>query len=364
MKPNSLELLLNKSSFSIEEIVEILSIRDEEQLQKLFSKAYAAKEKYVGKKAYYRGIVEFSNICKKNCYYCGIRNENRTVSRYEMSEEEMVEAGLFAHSKRYGSVVFQSGEREDAELIGKVDRVVKTLKEKTGGELGITLCVGEQSREVYEKWFESGAHRYLLRIETSSPGLYEKLHPADHSYERRIDCLKTLKDIGYQTGTGTMIGLPYQSYEDMARDLIFFQEQDMDMIGMGPYLVHEKTPFFALENKIFSEEERFLLGLKMIALLRILMKDINIAATTALQALDPVGREKGLLAGANVVMPNITPQKYREDYILYENKPCVNEDGDQCSSCLEGRIRNIGETVGYGEWGDSPHYFSRTGKSE
>jgi biotin synthase len=207
----------------------------------------------------------------------------------------------------------------------------------------------------------AGAHRYLLRIEVSNPELYGKLHPNDrhHDYNERIGALRRLRKTGYQVGTGVMIGLPFQTLPDLADDLLFFREFDIDMAGMGPYIEHEDTPLFRFRNELLPLRERFLLSLKMVALLRILMKDINIAATTAMQAIDPQGREKALLVGANVIMPNLTPLKYRQDYLLYENKPCLDEESEECKSCLEARIALAGDEIGYGEWGDSKHFNRR-----
>jgi biotin synthase len=208
---------------------------------------------------------------------------------------------------------------------------------------------------------KAGAHRYLLRVEVSNPELYKKLHPDDglHLHAARVEALRALRRTGCQVGTGVMIGLPFQTPGDLADDLIFFRGFDVDMVGMGPYIEHPDTPLYRFRDEIPSPEERVRLSLKMVALLRILMKDINIAATTALQTLDPLGREKALSAGANVLMPNLTPVKHRSDYLLYENKPYVHDDACESGSDLESRILSIGDTVAYGEWGDSRHYTAR-----
>ncbi|HRR29223.1 MAG TPA: hypothetical protein P5270_07645, partial [Victivallales bacterium] len=222
------------------------------------------------------------------------------------------------------------------------------------GQLGITLCVGEQDEETYLRWFNSGAHRYLLRIETSSPELYRKIHPHDHSFEKRVNAIKTLKKIGYQTGTGVMIGLPGQEIENLADDILFFKDIDADMIGMGPYIPHNETPI-GIESFGYNSEKQLELALKMIAVTRIFLKDVNIASTTALQALKINGRELGLIAGANIIMPNLTETKYRPSYKLYNGKPCLDENSSMCKACLKRRIESIGESIGFGEWGDSPH---------
>lgn len=353
--------VLNKHDFSVDDLVYLLSLPDESDIDALFKKAYEVKAKYVGRKVYYRGLIEYSNICGKNCLYCGIRKDGKRVKRYRMKEQEVIDAALAAHRYRYGSIVIQSGERDDKEFIETINRMVRTIKEQSNGELGITLSVGEHSDAVYRSFYDSGAHRFLLRIESSNPELYRKLHPGDenHCFDKRMECLQRLKQNGYQTGTGVMIGLPFQTIEDLANDLLFFQEIDIDMCGMGPYIEHEETPLYKYSHQLMSKQERFNLALRMIAVLRIMMKDINIASATALQAIDPVGREKGLKAGANVIMPNLTPTKYREDYTLYEDKPCLDEDAEKCRGCLDVRVKAAGDDIGYGEWGDSLHYKNR-----
>ena len=306
--------------------------------------------------------MEFSNICGKDCYYCGIRKSNKDAHRYNLSDEQILDAARFAHENAYGSFVMQAGELESPAFTSRVEKLLKEIKKLSDGKLGITLSLGEQSREVYERWFEAGAHRYLLRIETSTPELYHRYHPDDsmHRFERRVECLNTLQSIGYQTGTGVMIGLPFQDTGHLANDLIFMRDFDVDMVGMGPYIEHQDTPLFAFRDQLLPIEERFDLALKMIATLRILMKDINIAAATALQAIDPLGREKAVKVGANIIMPNITPGKYRNDYALYENKPCVDEEPEECLNCLDVRIQLADGEIAYNEWGDSKHFQKRT----
>ncbi len=330
----------------------------------LYARAYTVKEASIGKTVYYRGLIEFSNICEKNCYYCGIRSANTNANRYIMSIDEILQCAQFAFKAGYGSLVMQSGERSNSDFINFVIEAVKRIKNKTDGKLGITLCVGEQTHETYKRFFDAGAHRYLLRIETSDEDLYKTLHPDNpkHSHQKRLACLSMLKDIGYQVGTGVMIGLPGQTLEHNAKDIEFFMKIDIDMVGMGPYIEHENTPLVDNREIRLSKIERFERARMMIATLRLAMPDINIAATTALQTLDPLGREKGILAGANVVMPNLTPLAYRGDYNLYDNKPCVNDTPDECAHCLERRITSIGERVGYNEWGDSKHFMNRQKK--
>jgi len=326
----------------------------------LFDIAYEIKSKFVKQKVYFRGIVEFSNYCKKDCYYCGIRKGNSGTKRFQMMSEEIIETADWAYKNKYGSIVLQSGEREDKTFIDFIEHTILGIKEISNGELGITLSLGEQDYEVYKKWFFAGAHRYLLRIETSNKDLYSKIHPPDHSFDKRIGCIKSLQEIGYQVGTGVMIGLPNQTIDDLVNDLFFFKDIDIDMIGMGPYLNSENTPMSNDSvQPLWNNEEVYVLSLKMIALARILLKDINIASTTALQALKPFGREMGLKAGANIIMPNITPVEYREDYQLYDDKPCIDEEKELCLGCLDSRISGVDEVIGYGEWGDSPHFINR-----
>ncbi|MBM3404619.1 MAG: [FeFe] hydrogenase H-cluster radical SAM maturase HydE [Bacteroidetes bacterium] len=352
--------LLDQAYFSKDDLVSLLAA-DESDTKLIFKKAAEVREKYVGKKVFFRGLIEYSNKCAKNCLYCGIRCGNTKVQRYEMTEEEVLEAATFAFKNNYGSIVIQSGERQDKRFTETIIHLLEKIKALSEGKLGVTLSLGEQTEETYKKWFDHGGHRYLLRIEVSNRELYAKLHPNDHlhSYDQRLEALKTLKKLGYQAGTGVMIGLPYQTIRDLADDLIFFREFDIDMIGMGPYIEHAETPLYGVYESVIPLNERFRLALKMIAILRIMMKDINIAATTAMQTIDKQGREKAIMVGANIIMPNLTPVKYRENYLLYENKPCIDEEAEECMSCLEARIHLAGATIGYGEWGDSKHFNHR-----
>ena len=316
----------------------------------LREEAYKVKVTTVGPEVYLRGLIEISNICVKDCLYCGIRRDIR-CPRYELSEEEVLAAARVAASRRYGSLVIQGGERADKAFTQKITRLLKAIKAIDTGEdppLGITLSLGEQPREVYEEWFHAGAHRYLLRIESSNPDLYRKIHPEDHSYDRRLRALYDLKEIGYQAGTGAMIGLPYQTAEDLAGDLLFYKEFDAPMVGMGPYNPHPETPLTLSGVPYPSAQRRFSLGLRMIALLRLLMPDINIAAATALEILDPRGREMGVLSGANVIMPNITPREQMVKYNLYNRKTLNASDVQD--------LIEQGIPIGYGRWGDSKHY--------
>lgn len=346
-----------------ENLIELLKSKGEERTA-LLKKSNALRNKVLGNKVYFRGLIEFSNICSKDCLYCGIRKSNSSVVRYEATDEEILDACKFAWENKFASVVLQSGEISSPAFVNRVDSLLKKIKQISNNELGITLSCGEQSRETYLRWKESGAHRYLLRIESSNPELYYKIHLQDvkHSFEKRIEALQFLKETGYQVGTGVMVGLPFQTFDDLANDLLFFKKMDIDMCGMGPYIEHEGTPLFEHRGLLMSKQERFDLTLNMIAVLRLLMPDINMVAATALQAIDPAGREKALAVGANVIMPNLTPMSYRKEYQLYEDKPCLDEDKELCRNCLEARIKMSGNEIGFGEWGDSKHFYKRTGK--
>ncbi|HKK82552.1 MAG TPA: [FeFe] hydrogenase H-cluster radical SAM maturase HydE [Prolixibacteraceae bacterium] len=350
--------LSDKLDFSKAEIIDLLNA-DGEKSTKLFGLAEGIKRKHIGSKVYFRGLVEFSNICSKDCFYCGIRKSNSNVQRYNLSDGEILDAARFAYENNYGSLVLQSGEIANEKFANRIEQLLRQIKLLSNGKLGITLSVGEQTCDVYKRWFDAGAHRYLLRVETSNQQLYNRLHPDSHHFENRLQCLKALQDIGYQTGTGVMIGLPYQTVDDLADDLLFMQRFNVDMVGMGPYIEHEETPLYNHRQVLWPIEERFKMALKMIAVLRIMMKDINIASATALQAIDPLGREKGIKAGANIIMPNITPGMYRNDYALYQNKPCTDEEPEQCRGCLDARLALADSDIGYGEWGDSKHFFRR-----
>lgn len=356
--------LLEQDGFSKTDIIRLLESQGKDRTL-LFKKSAEIKEKYIGNKVWFRGLVEFSNICGKDCLYCGIRKGNKNLTRYNLSDDEILAASRFAYDNKYGSIALQSGELEGNIFADRVENLLKKIKELSNGELGITLSVGEQEPEVYKRWYDAGAHRYLLRVESTNENLYKKIHPDDskHNFKRRLNCLKSLQDIGYQTGTGVMIGLPFQTMDDLAGDILFMKEFNIDMCGMGPYIEHAETPLIEHSEKIIPLKERFDLTLKMIAIIRILMKDINIVAATALQAIDPIGREKAVKIGANILMPNITPGKYRDSYKLYDNKPCTDDSAEDCQSCLEARVSLADAEVIYGEWGDSKHYTERRSKN-
>jgi biotin synthase len=268
-------------------------------------------------------------------------------------------------------VVLQSGERSDRNFINLIDAVIIEIKKQSRTAtlpdgLGITLSLGEQTLDVYARWRASGAHRYLLRIETTNPALFQKIHPEEQSFESRLRALNDLKQAGFQVGTGVMIGLPFQTVDMLADDVLFFKAMDVDMVGMGPFIPHGDTPFSkeALAGDLLPDKTRFQLALNMIAATRIVCPDINIASTTALQAMVPNGRELGLLYGANVTMPNLTPASVRKDYQLYDGKPCLDETKTECRACLERRVNSVGREVGFDEWGDAPHALRKAATAQ
>ena len=352
--------ILIKETFSREDIITLIRVEGDDK-KLLFEKAHEVKQKYVQNKVYFRGLIEFSNICSKDCLYCGIRKSNPSVNRYNLSDVEILDAASFAFENDYASIVLQSGELSGKQFTKRISKLLNQIMKLSNNTLRVTLSCGEQSADTYKEWFDHGASRYLLRIESSNRDLYYKLHPHDdkHSFETRIACLENIKAIGYQTGTGVMIGLPFQTLEDMADDLLWMKSIEIDMVGMGPYLEHADTPLFQFRHDLLPIVTRFDLTLKMIAILRIMMKNINIAASTALQSIDKLGREKAIKIGANIIMPNITPGQYRNDYKLYDNKPCTDENPEDCKSCLEIRIALADNDIAYGEWGDSIHYNQR-----
>lgn len=351
--------ILEKKSLTKEDVLFLLQTKGQ-YVEDLFSYAASIKEKYIGKKVVLRGLIEFSNICEKDCYYCGIRKGNKSVSRFNVTDKDILEAVQFAYENDYGSLALQSGELQSKTFTNRVACLLKEIDKLSKGTLGVTLSCGEQTEETYQRWFDAGAHRYLLRIETSNKELYQKIHPHNelHRFNKRIACLESLQKVGFQTGTGVMIGLPFQTIENLAEDLLFMQTIDIDMCGMGPYLLHEDTPLAKYSTSILPLTTRLELSLKMVAILRILMKDINIAATTALQAIEAKAREKAVEIGANVLMPNITPGFHRNNYNLYQNKPRTTgnfeRDGEHLQDTTFGNAQII-----YGKRGDSLHYFGR-----
>ncbi|MCR4965945.1 MAG: [FeFe] hydrogenase H-cluster radical SAM maturase HydE [Bacteroidales bacterium] len=349
-----MEELLHKDFLEKDDLVRLLSLQGDD-MKRLLARALEVKLKYLDNKVHLRGLIEYSNICRKYCLYCGVRSLNDKVHRYVLTDEEVLDCAQQAMDLHYGSIAIQSGERSDKAFTDKITELVRAIKKLSDGKLGITLSLGEQSEEVYREWFEAGAHRYLLRIEASNEELYYRIHPHDerHDFQQRLSCIDTLLKLGYQTGTGVMIGLPFQTVEDLADDLLFFRRKNVAMVGMGPFIPHQETPLYAYADQIPSAQDRMNMTLKMIAVLRLMMPEINMVAATADQTLDPMGREKAIMAGANVIMPNLTPNSHREDYLIYPDKACVGDKPEECSSCLDIRMRAIQHEILYDAWGDS-----------
>ena len=323
--------------FSKNEVIEIL--KDNSQNDWLFSLADKIRKENVGDEVHLRGLIEFSNICKRTCKYCGLRCENKDIGRYRIEPDDIIFYAQKAVDMGYKTIVLQSGEDEyySRELLCKIIKGIKTL------DVALTLSIGERCFDDYKAFKDCGADRYLIRIETTDKELYKKMHP-HMSFENRVRCLKDLGKLGYEVGTGCLVGLPGQTIESLANDILFFKEINADMVGIGPFIAHPHTPLKDCLNGDFT------LALKVMALTRILLKNINIPATTAMETLNPNGRIIALQSGANVVMPNVTTTEYRAKYEIYPNKICINENPSQCYNCVSGKIRSIGRSVstGYG----------------
>lgn len=338
-----LDKLYERNDLSKEEIIHVLRNLDDGHKEALFHYAHRTRVKYYGHKVFMRGLIEFSNICRQDCLYCGIRASNRKVDRYRLTPEEILDCCKEGYQLGYRTFVLQSG--EDAwyseEILTDIIREIKEMFPDTA----ITLSIGERNDDVYQKLFEAGADRFLLRHETASKHLYAQLHPT-MSFENRINCLLTLKRIGYQVGAGFMVGLPEQTAEDLAEDLLFLKELQPDMIGIGPFIPHSETPLKDAEGGTVEDT------LVMVAFARLLVPDCLLPATTAMGTLHPQGRELALKVGANVVMPNLSPKAVRTKYELYENKICTGDESAQCRNCIEMRIQSVGFHVDMGR-GDS-----------
>ncbi|MDD5169389.1 MAG: [FeFe] hydrogenase H-cluster radical SAM maturase HydE [Syntrophales bacterium] len=335
------------------ELIAWLKEEDEERLAGLWRLADEVRIAHVGEEVHLRGLIEVSNICVRRCGYCGISAENREIPRYRMTEAEIMDCVSRAAAFGYGTVVMQSGEDYGITrdwMAGIIRRI------KTETNLAVTLSLGERPDEDLIAWREAGANRYLLRFETSNRTLYERIHPPLGSRQSdRFAILNHLKKLGYEVGSGVMIGIPGQTYEDLARDILMFKRIDLDMIGVGPYIPHPQTPLGkeppspSMDCQVPNTEG---MTYKVVALTRLVCPEANIPSTTALATLNQVdGRELGLMRGANVVMPNLTPPEYRLMYEIYPNKACINETSEACASCLSLRILNIGRTVGSGQGG-------------
>ncbi|GAA0079174.1 [FeFe] hydrogenase H-cluster radical SAM maturase HydE [Clostridium sp. CTA-5] len=314
---------------------EIISILKDSSIDnRLFEVADRVRKKYMGDEVHLRGIIEFSNICRQDCLYCGLRRSNENIKRYRLMPNEIIDLARKAVSYGYKSIVLQSGE-DSYYTVDIICRIITNIK-KLG--VAVTLSLGEKSFEEYKDYREAGADRYLLRIETTDKKIYEDLDPG-MIHEERKRCLSNLKSLGYEVGTGNLVGLPNQTIESIADDILFFKEIDADMIGLGPFIPNEDTPLrdFKADN--------FTMSLKVMALVRLLLPDSNVPATTAMESLNRNGRIIALSSGANVVMPNITEGEYRKLYAIYPGKICINDTPNKCWNCINGKIASIGRMV-------------------
>lgn len=318
--------------FSKKEIIDLL--KDDSQNEWLFSLADKIRKEYVGDEVHLRGLIEFSNICKCTCKYCGLRYENSEVERYRISTPSILSTAKKACAAGYKTIVLQSG--EDRFFSQKV--MCEIIEEIKKLDVALTLSIGERSFDDYKAFKESGADRYLIRIETTDKNLYKEMHP-NMSFENRVRCLKDLKTLGYEVGTGCLVGLPSQTIESLAGDILFFKEINADMIGIGPFIAHPQTPLKNCANGDLT------LSLKVMALTRIMLKNINIPATTAMETLNPDGRLMALQCGANVIMPNVTDLNYCEKYDIYPNKAHLDDDILHSRKIVEDKLKTIGRTV-------------------
>ena len=347
-----IEKLAKTHYLNKEELIYLIDNISDEEKNILFRKSLSEKEKYYGKSVYMRGLIEFSNYCKRDCNYCGIRKSNKKVQRYRLSKDEIMECCKIGYDLGYRTFVLQSGEDPYYTKDILVD-LIKSIKERY--EVAITLSIGERPYDEYKAFFEAGADRYLLRHETASKDLYDKIHP-DMEYENRVFCLNNLKEIGFQVGAGFMVGIPGQTSSNLADDLLFLKKLEPDMIGIGPYISHSETPLAGCENGSVEDT------LFMLSLTRLLLPDVLLPSTTALGTLDPLGREKALKVGANVVMPNLSPVDVRDKYELYENKICTGDEAAHCRGCIEKRINSAGFEVDMSR-GDSFRFVSKKEKT-
>ncbi len=338
MTEKILKKAINEHNLTFDEVVVLLRSKEDDSL---FKAADKVRKEVKGDEVHLRGLIEFTNICKSSCKYCGLRSENKEIERYRLNKDEIISLANHGAKMGYKTIVLQGGEDAffDADLMSEIVREIKK------NDLALTLSIGERSFEDYKKFREAGADRYLIRIETTDDWLYSELHP-NMSLKNRLRCLKDLQTLGYETGSGCLVGLPEQTVEMLAKDILFFKENNFDMIGIGPFIPHPDTPI----KNADSWTDNFKMSLKVMAITRLLLPDINIPATTAMETLNPKGRIIALQSGANVVMPNITSTEYRPKYEIYPNKICLNDSPDKCRGCITKKIESIGRTIskGYG----------------
>ena len=328
-----IDRLHKEHTLTKEEFITLIKERNEESTSYLASLAREEAVNIYGNGVFPRGLVEFTNYCKNNCYYCRIQGSNPNANRYRLSKEEILSACENGYQLGYRSFVLQGG--EDPHYTDEVMVPIVAEIRKRYPDCAITLSLGERSKESYQKLYDAGADRYLLRHEAADLELYQKLHPESLSLENRIQCLWNLKEIGYAVGTGFMVGAPYQTVENLADDLLFIKKLDPQMVGIGPFVPHHDTRFKEFPSGSVE------LTTYLVSILRLMNPHLLLPSTTALGTIDPRGREKGILAGANVVMPNLSPVAVRKDYSLYDNKICTGEEAAECAGCLGRRLASI-----------------------
>ena len=332
-----IDKLTTQQNLPDEELLALITTTEPNVNQLLASAADKVRRKYYGNKVYIRGLIEFTNYCKNNCYYCGIRAGNSQAHRYRLTKEQILDCCSEGYRLGFRTFVLQGGE-DPYYTDERICHIVAAIRAQHP-DCAITLSIGEKERASYQAYFDAGANRYLLRHETADAEHYAKLHPASMSLANRKRCLFDLKEIGYQVGSGFMVGSPFQTPENLLADLRFLQELMPDMIGIGPYITHEQTPF--AQQKSGTAEQT----LRLLSMLRLMFPYALLPSTTALGTIHPQGRELGLKAGGNVVMPNLSPVNVRKLYELYENKICTGEEAAQCRSCLEARVRMAGYEI-------------------
>ncbi len=332
-----IDRLVKERDLTDEEFEKLILCEDKEAIEYLASKAREVRESIYGKEVYLRGLIEFTNYCKNDCLYCGIRRSNKNAERYRLTEEQILNCCEVGYKLGFRTFVLQGG--EDAYFSDEVlIPLIKEIKEKYP-DCALTLSVGEREKDSYQKLFDAGADRYLLRHETADKEHYESLHPAELSFDHRMKCLWDLKEIGFQVGCGMMIGSPNQTVKHLIKDLRFLQEFKPEMVGIGPFIPHHDTPFADRETGSVD------ITLKLLSIIRIMLPEVLLPATTALGTADGLGREKGILAGANVVMPNLSPTDVRGKYLLYDNKICTGDEAAECIRCMTLRVQKVGYEV-------------------
>jgi biotin synthase len=329
-----IDKLRKEKCLSREEFKALIENRDADTADYLFAQAREVRESVYGKDVYMRGLIEFTNYCKNDCYYCGIRKSNKCAERYRLTKEQIISCCDTGYGLGFRTFVLQGGE-DPYDTDERICDIVRSVKEKYP-DCAVTLSVGEKSYETYKAYREAGADRYLLRHETANDAHYRQLHPAELSLENRKRCLYDLKSLGFQVGCGFMVGSPHQTTDTLVDDLMFIKELGPEMVGIGPFIPHHDTPFKD-ETAGTMELTLFLLGF-----IRLMLPGVLLPATTALGTIHPQGREKGILAGANVVMPNLSPVDVRKKYLLYDNKICTGDEAAECVRCLRGRIESTG----------------------